>query len=228
MVRLIRSIAFGTQETKHHEVTYNTFAAAGSAPPNGGGVPNLTSASYAYVRHLWGDLPSAIGVNSSTDYSYIGDEVYIKGVKTRWFLQTFVGATIGRLHCRMSICATSAWEDTGSDAVNAVPMPVSWYLDPTLPHPYRRFNSQKIQVLWSKSWNTIDDPQMTQLRSHYHKFGRKFKRANEQEPTALDTRWGINAHKDYFVLLEAYKMDNTDLDTGLTSLFEKSVYFKDG
>lgn len=190
---------------------------------------NPAGANWTYVQHLWSDIPNVKNSSTDSSKSFIGDEIFLRAVKMRFAVSAGYASVgvLATIQWRMSIIST----DTETAGVVPVAMPSSWYL-PTgtsLPNPYTRFNPASLKVLWSKHFkhSTGNTTSGYWTLTHYHKFNRKFKRRDTTEGVVLPTYWGLNKGKNYYVVLEGYRPDGTNIGTNGNIVTEKTVYFKD-
>lgn len=221
LVKLIKSVALGQVETKKSISVDNGLWTT---------VPPLGGANWACVRPLWANLPDIKNTLTPSDQgSFIGDEIFVRGVRTR-FTFSYNATTPIATTWRMTIVSTTKSEDLGTP-LQAGPIPASWYEfgSANMPSPFRTFNMQRIKPLWSSGkrfTNNHDTPQSFTMIDHYQKFNRKFKKAAE-DSTVTNNTWGLNTGKDYYMILEGWRNNNTDISVNSAVILENIVYFKD-
>jgi len=191
----------------------------------------LGAANWVGVRHLWNDLPEFKNSLLASDKgSFIGDKIWIKGIKLRFhFANSYAATTPVQTNWRVSICSTVHGEDPASLDGSTIPTP--WYdnIASTVPFPHRPFNMQKIKIL--KCWNIrtnfangVKDQYL--VKKMWVRFNRTFAHQSDMSNVVNNT-WGRNVNRDYFVIVEGYKTSNTDIAAGQTVNMQRSVYFKD-
>lgn len=222
LIKLIKSVSLSTQETKKSISVDTTLWTT---------LPPLGAANWAFVRPLWANLPDVKNTLTPSDQgSFIGDIIYVRGVRMRFaFSQTAPTLPVATTW-RMTVVSTTKSEDLLTPT-GVSPIPTSWYEfgSVNMPAPYRTFNMQRIKPLWSSGkrvTNQHDTNASFTLIDHYQKFNRKFKKAAE-DSAVLNNTWGLNTGRDYYMIIEGYKNNNTSISQDASIQFENTVYFKD-
>jgi len=217
LIKLIKSVSYATQETKQYFTSYDPlgFFSPGSA------------ANLSYCHHLWYAIPNAGNTSIVTNNSFIGEQIYVKGVKLR--LTPSPGMTTNMM-MRVSIISVSdaaVYLSTPEFAVT----PPQWYAQDTgnmaLAYARRRFNMNKVNVLMSKQiWmRPLGSGYTKPWRNIYVKFNRRFKRRDEE--TTVNETWGLNKGKDYYAILEYTNLNGTAIVGNMGMNYQAMVYFKD-
>lgn len=217
LVRLIKQVSLSTAETKRYAVQFNPFSI--------GTIGSATEWSIAH--HLFYDIPNLGNTATRTDNSFIGEEIWAKGVKFRFQM---VPGSLGNFAMRISIISVvdaGTFLATPGQAVTPTP----WYEQSTanilLTPARRRFNPSKVNVLKSRTYWLR--PQgagfVNPWKSLWIKFNRKFRRMAEEDN--VNEVWGLNRGKDYYMIAEFWNPAATSLVSGLNGTIDKIVYFKD-
>lgn len=221
LVRLIKGVSFSTQETKMHTMWWSPY---GTVDPT-----FQVTGDYGFIQGLWSDLPNIKNTFTDTSQSYIGEDIYVKGVRVRMDIPATFASIDDRvaLHARMCIIA---WQGRIA-AGGPVAIPTAFWRPDQMPlqQGRRSFNTHEVNVLWSKNW-TFRGPTKAEdyTIQHYHKFGRSFKRSIPDENFASQNHWGYNKNKNYYVIFQYWTSDNSNVTAPGTIQCEKKVYFKDG
>jgi len=220
MVALVKSVALSTQETKRHSMWWSPYGTLSPAlQPTG---------NYAFCQNLWSDLPNIRNSLTDSSQSYVGDEIHLQGVKVRVELPQNFGSIDARIsiYARMSIIS---WVGR-IGAAGPVEPPVTWYKPDQMPlaRVHLEHNPNEIKILWSRK-RVFNGPTAATdaFMSHYHRFGRDFKRELPEESNVGPNYWGYNKLTNYYLLFEYHMADDSSVSTKGTIAVEKKVYFKD-
>lgn len=217
LINLIKRVSYSTQETKNYfdSIDPLSFFTPGSAN------------SLSYAHNLWYDIPNAGNTAIVTNNTFIGEQITIKGVKIRC---TFSPGATANIMVRMSILSVvdaGTFLGTPWFAVT----PAQWYSQEpgnlALPFPRRRFNANRVNVLYSKQlWLRPQGAGFIKpWRDMYIKFNRKFTRLGEE--TTVNETWGLNKGKDYYLIVDYLNMAGTPIVGNVSANIQKIVYFKD-
>lgn len=217
LVRLIKSVSLSTQETKRYAVQYNPL-----------GIGSIgTAVDWNTCHNLFYDIPNMGNTAIKTDHSFIGEQIWVRGVKLRF---NMTPGSAGNVALRVSILSVQDADSLMSTPGAAV-VPAPWYEPSTanllLPSPRRRFNTQKVRVLKSKiRWIRPQGGNMSNpWFSMWVPFKRKIKRTWEED--TVNETWGMNNGRDYYLLTEFYNPSGASLVSVISGNIDKIVYFKD-
>lgn len=215
LVSLVKSIAYSTQETKCFQTDYDPFT-----------ITSGTTRNFQLALSLWADTPNTLNPGLISDYGWIGEKIYVKGVKYRFGLQTNDDVS---MNWRFTLISTAHTEDMPNPFGGTTTL--AWYDQSSYnlaqPPTHRRFNTQRVRVLKTRMVSTNVhglNNKYTQV-SLWYPFGRMITRAGEE--TAVADTWGTNKGLDYWLLIDGYNADNIAITAQNSITIEKLVYFKD-
>jgi len=225
LIKLIKKVSLGTQETKQFAADYLPFSILGL----------ITTQEVSIAFNLWGDLPRFKNVATSTEGSFIGDQIYVKGVKLMLEVDGGPWADLSLVDIaqyRFTLISTDN-EEAMTTSVYAQATPATWYApdtyNQTRDYPNRRWNTDLVTVL--KTWHRRPKYYSTVTAKHYWKFwlpfGRKFTTRTE-ESLVTSSYWGTNKGKNYYFIIDATANSTSGSFNSYNAIsMAKIVYFKD-
>lgn len=224
LVRLIKSVSLSTAETK----IWNTYVEPYTV------LTPFTGSSISLCHHLFGDIPAIKNALTSTEGSYIGEKIHVKGVKFR-FTAVYGQTVPQRQMWRFTLLSTSFPQDITPAASQqySAATPALWFegdaYNAALPTIRRRWNMDRVKVLKVKYARTNFD--FTQTSVVYKNMWLKFNRTinkSANDNTVTNSDWGLNSGKQYYMVVDGYQMGGLALNqSGNAFSFSKQVYFKD-
>lgn len=217
--RAIRAIAMGPVETKKWSITALGFVEGAPAAP--------TTSS---VFNVFYNLPK--GSHGDTEQTVIGNQFLARGVKFY-----FQSNNTGNIEIRYRATVFSSTADTlltnysiGNNVLNSSPI---YEQDIGLPMSLRRFDTQVVRVLKSKTWTVKKNYSEQIAEESFHTMwvpisGKKTSRV--EESPGVTTTVGHLKGVNYYVLVEAYlggALGPVYDWSGANFNFGWTVYFKD-
>lgn len=221
LARMIRSVAFADQETKKYQVMHNVYTNA---------LP--TSGQFGQVINIVGGLPDYRNSGVDPAASFVGDKIYVKGLKIRVQTRNYetLLEDVHPIRYRISLISTTNFDELANPITNS-PIPVVWY-EPTttiMQLTSIRFDPNKIQILKSYQWtlDPRDTAAQVKQREFYYKFNRWF--TTENESNSVPRFFGLRGNgKQYYIMLEAWDVTGITIATSKNScLIDEVLYFKD-
>jgi len=228
LIRLIKSVALSTAETKRYQAFFAPFNYITS-----------TGSSYKYLQHFISDLPNVRNSATASDTSYIGDTIFLKGVKWRFTMTwdshntTTPGTAI---YVRISLLSGTNINDGNvlyPTLIGEHIIPPTFY-EPTslagMPTTTQRWNTNRVKVHRTKKFVIRPMNEKTALSTYnlYMPFNRKMKTSTEESNISTNT-FGLRANgKQYWWALEMFNPNGGELDEFSGGpRCEKIIYFKD-
>lgn len=191
------------------------------------------------MQHFISDLPNVRNSSTPSDTSFIGDQIYLKGIKWRFTMtwDSHASATPGTaIWVRISLLSGTNINDGTTlypTLVGETPIPPVFY-EPTsllgIPVTAQRWNTQRVKVLRTKKFVIRPGNEKTAFSTYnlYMPFNRNMKTSYEESNITSNT-FGLRANgKQYWWALELYNPTGGALDEfGGGPRCEKIIYFKD-
>ena len=210
-------MAQGQQETKRYQAAFTPFTT----------VPVVTGVPYyLYLQHAFSDLPNNRNIAADSDQTFIGDSIYLKGIKWRVNLRWNGGGVSGPrgvpLWYRITLLS-SAEQHTGEGAI-----PVKFYEETSrtaMECTNQRWNTQVVKVLATKKGMVKSEEQIAIKEIDlYQKFGRMIKRENNESDFSSNY-FGLRGNgKQYYLALELFNPLGNVNDYGSLGVKKSNIF----
>lgn len=223
LVKLIHATALKDAETKVYDVGVNLLA-VGPWGPIGPYV------SISWLIPTYQNVPKIKNTSTPTNISVIGNEFHMRGVKYKFFIRmSSTTAAFGQIHVRLTLLSTSRPDMVVNPNAPNLTVPGAWYeTDTILPTTMQRWDNQEVTVLKSKRFVMNPGTNVSQLKLVNFWCPLRGKKVTaEDESLIVNTMVSNVKGKNYFVAVEVFNAQGTDMSTGLSLYYDQVAYFKD-
>lgn len=219
--QLIKRVTQSEIETKQHALGYDPYLVV---VPTGG--------SWSASFNLLADIPNLKNVTpaaATTENSYIGEQIHVKGVKIR-FSVTYASSVPYEQLWRLTVVSTTKTADMAN--IYGAATPSVWFAgdsyNTSLPPVRRRWNTDRVTVLQTKHAKvTFNDTLAGVLYvDMWVPINRKCNRDSD-DSVVTNNYWGNNKGLNYYLVIDGYQMGSANINASGAMSFGKIVYFKD-
>lgn len=227
LIRLIKAVAFKTQETKTYSDYFEPF---NMLPPS-----ILSLHQYSVVIPLFFDIPTIKNTLTRSGESVVGEKLYSKGISMKmalWQNDTALGG-VSSIAGRITLLSTTHGSDinvVGSSPRIPGYVPDIWREPSGNPYVTTRWNLQRVRVLKTKRFGIRPNGGLS-YASFINFFcpvkGWKTRDTRETINPLVTDYFGNLSGRNYFVALEMWTVNGEPVNNTCQMTIDKKYWFKD-